>query len=422
MVFDNFTTTSSSSNMGKIMSGINSMDVILAGENRDIKMNLNMIPTIMSSRNLTGIILKNYEADMEYDVFVVYRLNHSSVRCQRMKTRLDTSFIPCFSFKTQKLPLTANVTMQYIKPDQICDGHIDCDNGYDESDKKCQANNFFYTVMAGAVIAAYVVLGFPIYFYLKHKISLTTNINSTAKNHSNISLAKTLICAFLNVGINPLSNSLRTLFMTKIKVNITCCQKDEKTRHLLQLIYVLSLHLPYLEICYDIIDQWLANEELVHSNRGDAMACLLFCQGEHSYISGFIRDTYERHDLFSRLKKGLLDFCQSLICFGRKMVFYLAVIFNLMVCILRIALFYYDIVKDLLTLKAHLHLAENIFVKTNQRIRFSSIGGINMEILFYYAIVVFLLNLISIHSFVYNRRCNFSKIFRRNARDKKVSV
>ena len=341
-------------------------------------------------------------------------MKNSSLVCPEMTTQLDTSFTSCEHFGTQTAFQNQTISIQQVRIDELCDGEHDCDNGYDESNGLCRGNTIVYLIAFVGILILYVIIGFPTYYCAKRLYPLNMDFNITLNPKNVFSAEINLIVSFSKINLSDGTTSLSKNEVMSLKKYFTFCMRDVRTRNLLQLIYVLSLHAPFLNVCYAFIDQFMSGEAAIHDSSGEAMACLLFCEGEDSYISGFIRDAYERNDFFSRTKKRIMDVLKSLLFCAKSTILYLEMTLNFLICITKVSLFYYDMIKDLLTLGTYLHIGNNILIKTNPEIRYATVGGINMVNLFVYSLLIMIINLASIHVFVYTRRDMFEKILRIN--------
>ena len=84
-------------------------------------------------------------------------------------------------------------------------------------------------------------------------------------------------------------------------------------------------------------------------------------------------------------------------------------------------IYYYDLIKDLLVLSTYVHISTSILISTNDLIRYTSVGGINLMALCIYSIGIVAASIMTLHRFV-KRNHKTHNVFSVNTDEKLVNA
>ena len=109
----------------------------------------------------------------------------------------------------------------------------------------------------------------------------------------------------------------------------------------------MSLNDKIKNFVWQIFDELLKMEQEVHNTKAEAIRCMRFCKNADSYLSAFIKGVIERYDLFTKLGRKIGNCLTNDI--GSSSI-YMKSFVEIVMALLHLGLFYYDIVKDIIIL------------------------------------------------------------------------
>ena len=307
---------------------------------------------------------------------------------------------------------------EIIDAKMVCDGQEDCLDKSDESISLCKPIWTYFEVGLYILIGTYLITGcVTFYIFNKRTRSITSekklslNISPNYKKDKGTSKRWENADDIIDVCLDNVNENdgLETRHKQTICKLYQPCIHDEDKRKMYELMYTLSLDDNAQKVVYQIFDELMKIELKVHKTKEKAACCMLSYQNEFSYLSLFIQEMTERNDQFTRLRKKLSN-CVALNGYGSSNL-YSKMALRIILTTLNIGLFYYDIVKDVITLNVLLYVENSILKDDDLRSKFDSVGGVNFEVLMIYLSI----NLIFSEAVVYwhaiNKESKLKKMF-----------
>ena len=342
-----------------------------------------------------------YKEGEKYDVSIKFYyngLNNTFIETCKyenyLKYTLDTSSWLCLSSSV------TNPNIIDIK--RVCDGIPNCDDLSDEEETMCKPDFSYFNMIVYSLEALYFVFGCLIFFIvqklyhppmLKVLIApelLSKKINREKRKQSANSQALLGICRETEAQNHGHQEELAARHKQQIRHVFVPCQHDVAKRPLFKLLFSLALIKKYTPTAEKIFDEMFKLELEVHGTKGQAMRCMRFEKSQDSYLSKFIKDEIERNDFFSKLGRTI-NSCLQVFDYGNVLL-YISITIELLLVLINIVVFFYDIVKDITTILLLAHIQDDILGDEDIRNKFITVGGINFQVLIAYLCIVLVIS------------------------------
>ena len=361
-----------------------------------------------------------YKESEQYDVFVNFyyetQPNTTKETCRGESTTsrymtLDTSQWVCTG--------SSNTSLEMIDITTVCDGISDCCDSSDEALALCKPEFSYFRKFTDMAVVTYIILGIIVfvvckifYYFLVQKDLIATkfvpNQNTNKHKKKILKLSKDIlsICTDVEKQNDSLKEPLKGRNLRMVRRIFRPCQNEEKRRSILQILFTLSFNLRFEKTIQKIFDELVEMEIKVHGTKGDAVCCMRFYKTQDSYLSKFIKDEIERNDFFNKVGEKITR-CRHRFDYASWTI-YFVVIIKIFLVTWNMGMFFYDIVKDVVTLNLLVHINTNILKDEDLRNRFATVGGINFKVIIIYLCVVFTVSLFGVFWRISKRRCVLS--------------
>jgi hypothetical protein len=355
----------------------------------------------------------SYTENQNYSAVVIWT--------SRKKTNVSPLELECRDKLDTSKWMCQNATIINLK--NLCDGYSDterdCNDDSDESYLVCSVGISYLTI---GIFLSYILLGIGSFAISKSLIRKccrclvtrfrTFDVEMPTKHEEELpSIATSLvgICWRSNEGI-PCDEMDDTLKIEAKKIYRPCIS-DSGKKSLFMKMFTLSLHLPFRAIMLKLTAQIIEIEKAIHKqNPAEYIPCLLFDQGEDSYLSNFIKDAIEQDSFPSRIMRGLTN-CMSIKSGIWRLR--LSILTHWFKALMMVTLFYQDMIKDLLVLKFLSYIDEKVLTDdTDPSDEFQSVGGLNFKVLVIYVGGIFLFSQVMIFGYIIKNRNIIPEAFR----------
>ena len=304
-----------------------------------------------------------------------------------------------------------NDSRKMISVNEVCDGKYDCSD--DQSDISDENNNFCKTEPSLTYVYAiifYVVLGIlafnAVYWKVGRRFGTTMTITDDG-----LPLTQKIInaCKDGTMG-SPDEGTGDELKVIEVENFYPECDEVSERKFTMKILRTLWLYRPFRKTVVNIVQRVIEVEAARHANNPmEYIQCLRICKGEESYTSTFVKDMMEYHDCFSKVARklfGLFTFRSDAINLLVKATF------HIVTSMLKITLFYYDLVKDMVILESLFFIDKKILLDDDSENKYESVGGLDFTLLAYYLVSIFVVSELAIYFLMYLRRGLYFSCFK----------
>ena len=308
---------------------------------------------------------------------------------------------------------STEINQELIDFKRTCDGNTDCLDGSDENPTFCSPQYTSFQSISLGVVMCFVLVGvlvFIIYlsFFISKMRPLETDIQELSEYAGDImDICNDLLGEIPGELIAP-----RQDIIEKIRVVYPTCQDNNNRKEkLFNTLWILSLNKTLKSSIWMIFDVIIEIEEGIHDGSSSlAHRCFGYFEGSSSHLQKFIIDVLQRDEFFTKTANVLFDLCNAI-----GVLYYCARIFVIIAhSILKLFLFYYDIVKDLVLIYCISYIDTAIL--GDQRdddilTRFDTVGGINFEVLIIYLAAILITSEIALYGYIYKKKEQLLEVF-----------
>ena len=365
--------------------------------------------------------ITKYEDNVQYRTILQLSRHGEKIefechRNEKQKEVLDTSLWRCGSSHSAKQIPLISVCNGYRDTEQDCN---DTTTFTDESKELCSVDAPLSWL---ATLLCYFILGFISFLteiiIWKYRSS-TTKKDSKPKNDTSLGLengaaspAKKLLslCKSTN-GIKNWQIKHKSDAVNKIVADVyKPCSDGDGKKTLFQLLYTLSLYAKFRVTVESIVTRIISIEKTIHKDKKcQYIHCLRQWYGKSSYLSGFLKQVIEKDELPSRLKRGIVN------CFTFKsnlINLRINIAWNITVAFASLAFYYYDHLKDLVVLNLLFHIDKEILRDTDPKLKFTSVGGVNFQVMAVYLLAIFFISELIIYVYAFKQKGAFQQAFK----------
>ena len=375
--------------------------------------------SMLSYKIESTLFSKKTYPEGNYSAYVIWRFGNDGkkeMECKGDKA-LDTSRWLCPNQKE-------------ILQKSVCDGYRDCNDtgSTDESSKVCSID-FPYDFFAGIITYLIVgLIGFLIFKLLS--IFFVSCLEKTKKDIKKETFSSLLpqseikkmitFCSATDKDTLPKSKDSN---LDKIAKDIhNSCDSTTKRMSLFQSMFSMSTYEPFRPMISNLAVR-VINLKIEAENYKpiDHIQFLKIGKDESSYINGFVKDVIEKESCGANCMNNIGNCCK---CdaensnekkSGKLDIFKVAmmVVWHFIKSIATIALFYQDMIKDIILCKILLYIDEKILNEDDDPLKeFQTVGGINFQVISLTLIAVLVISEVMIYIYMVQIRDQFEKAFR----------
>ena len=356
------------------------------------------------------IVAKEYKQNSNYEVIIKFyykgQQNTTIEKCvggsiNDQYESFDSSYWICLK--------SSSLNPELINVKKLCDGIPDCADSSDETGALCKPSYRKFQLIVLGGVTAFVVLGIITFVVLQKGSYVSDNIKKGAMtNIVYVATEMISICLESKEKHYRRNERLERRHVKKVRKIYTPCRQGEAKKHLLKLLYAMSLNDKIQNSVWQIMDEIIRVEEEAHKTKGEAICCMRFCNEADSYLSGFIKDVVERYDFLTNLRRKISNFLK--IDDGTTS-FYMDVFIQIVLAFLNVGMFYYDIVKDIIVIYLLSYVHNTLLNDTELTTRFDTVGGMNFRVLINYLAIVLIFSEAAIYWKINNRKDMFRETF-----------
>ena len=366
--------------------------------------------------------IRSYAVNENYTARVFWGYNGTNETQTRSTCRISGSSILSTSFWK-----CAN-GLQTIKVDNVCDGYTnrteDCEDQSDESFQICSISHPYFEILCYISFCTLGVLLFGLFKGLRtscrnERSEQTSNQNETSKGDKqdkNIALTKNLIaaCKKINNG-NHIHNDDECFEEIVNKIYVTCTKDDEKTK-VFQIMSTLNWHSAFRNSILSLADAMVNKERKSHQQKKSEMIkCIRSHNGESSYILNFAKMVVEKDSCSSTFTEMLEN---VMLPPSKMMSLAMKIFWIFLMAMTSLVFFYQDHVKDIMLFKLMIHVDTQILTgDVDPKTEFKSVGGLNLIVVAYYLLFVFVVSEILIYGYGIKISNRFPKTFKIGRKD-----
>ena len=308
---------------------------------------------------------------------------------------LTTGYWACFNSTSHKQEL--------VLTKELCNGIPNCLDASDETSMLCKPDFMGVSVYVLIFVIGFGLLG--LFVYIAHQWEINENWDDDASvntDYNHIDLGISSILMETSGKIHRKNEGLNRKHTKQIRKMFTPCQHDDATLHIIKVLYTVSLDVNLRYTSWKIMDLIIKMEQEVHASEEGAVCCLMSnFETKNSHLSNFMIDVMERDNFFPRNWRNIKDtFSLGINRIGLFLTFILLIVY----AISKIALFYFDVIRDLYITRLFIYVRDNLLRDENLNTRFDTVGGLNFDVIIAYVIFILLVGETGVYWQMFNRQ------------------
>lgn len=303
---------------------------------------------------------------------------------------------------------------------KVCNGIFDCDDQSDENYSLCRPPNEFFQTLVTVIVLFLFSFGILITVIVHSLPNILINYPNADFTPNEIMVTKqiTKICLLSSEENHKKNGVIDKKHLSTINKIYHPCKQDTQSKFVLKVTFTLALIPEFKNFCNQVFDQIRAIEFSQHKNDPDTLQCISFCRGEDAYISANVKVVWERYGFFSKVKRLFLGtFCT---CLHELIDLIVLIIAEPVLAILKLGLFYYDVLKDILLISLLKQVEITLLDDVEETTEYD-FGGLNFTVTRWYLVIIFILSETLRIGYMQNNTQNFPAAFRISPRNKLAS-